>query len=79
MHAHILHGFRESEQITYCYHATLMVVPFNVRECSNYENKTRPTWEQMSQLAIEIRATPTLKPAGFRIGEEPEKEVVPHS
>jgi len=52
-----------------------MVVPFKVRECSNYSDKTRPSWEQMEDLAIEIRATPTLKPAGFRTAPESESEV----
>jgi hypothetical protein len=69
-HSHILQGFRESEEVTYCYYATLMVVPFKVRECSNFQDKARPTWEQMEELAIEIRPTPTLKSAGFR-GREP--------
>ena len=64
-HSHILQGFRESEEVTYCYYATLVVVPFKVRECSNYQDKARPTWEQMEELAIEIRPTPTLKSAGF--------------
>jgi hypothetical protein len=75
VHSHILQGFRESEEVTYCYYATLMVVPFKVRECSNFQDKARPTWEQMEELAIENRPTPTLKSAGFRSGEESETEV----
>src|SRR5664279_1162863 len=67
-HSHILRGYRESEEVTFCYYASLMVVPFKVRECSNYSDKTRPSWEQMEDLAIEIRPTPTLKSAGFRNG-----------
>jgi hypothetical protein len=74
-HSHILQGFRESEEVTYCYYATLMVVPFKVRECSSYEDKARPTWEQMKDLAIEVRPTPTLKSAGFRLEESPASEV----
>jgi hypothetical protein len=31
----------------------------------------------MQDLAIEIRATPTLKPAGFFADQEPESEVAP--
>ena len=76
-HSHILRGYRESEEVTYCYYATLMVVPFKVRDCSNYTDKARPNWEQMKDLAIEIHATPTLKAAGFCVELEPEgKEAV---
>ncbi len=71
-HSHILRGYRESEEVTFCYYARLMSVLFKIRECSNYSDKTRPSWEQMEELAIEIRATPTFKSAGFR--REPESE-----
>jgi hypothetical protein len=66
-HAHILRGFRESEEIAYCNFASdLIRVPFKVRDCSNYTDKTRLTWDRMQDLAIEIRATPTLTSAGLR-------------
>ena len=74
-HSHILRGFRESEEVTYCYYARLMVVPFKVRDCSNYSDKTRPSWEQMEELAIEIRPAPTLKAAGFRNGTDSTSKV----
>ena len=74
-HSHILRGYRESEEVTFCYYASLMVVPFKVRECSNYSDKTRPSWEQMEDLATEIRPTPTLKSAGFRNGSGSVSEV----
>ena len=74
-HSHILRGYRESEEVTFCYYASLMVVPFKVRDCSNYSDKTRPSWEQMEELAIEIRPTPTLKSAGFRNGAGSSSEV----
>jgi len=66
--------YRESEEVTFCYYATLMVVPFKVRDCSNFSDKARPNWEQMQDLAIEIRPTPTLKSAGFCAEAESEKE-----
>ena len=74
--AHILRGFRESEEIVYCTFAfdQLLVVPFKVRECSNYTDKHRPTWEQMQDLAIEIRPLSSAKPAGFRRQKGPESE-----
>ena len=76
-HAHILRGFRESEEIVYCNFNfdQLLVVPFKVRECSNYTDKHRPTWEQMQDLAIEIRPPVSLaKPAGFHQRKGPESE-----
>jgi len=67
-HAHILQGFRESEEIVYCAFVfnQLLQVPFKVRECSNYADRNRPTWEQMEELAIDILPTSSAKPAGFR-------------
>jgi hypothetical protein len=45
-----------------------MMLPFRVRGCSNDQDKTCLTWEQMEDLAIEIRPKPTFKPVGFRTG-----------
>jgi hypothetical protein len=75
-HAHILRGFRESEEIVYCTFSfrQLLVVPFKVRECSNHSDKTRPTWEQMEDLAIQILPTSFAKPAGFRQQDERDSE-----
>ena len=75
-HAHIMRGFRESEELTYCnFPADLILAPFKVRDCSNYSDKTRPTWDQMQDLAIEIRPVSFAKPAGFSKKPEPENEV----
>jgi hypothetical protein len=67
VHAHIVHGYRESETIVACmfsYDHPLMV-PFKVRECTNHEHKNRPTWEQMEKLALPIMEATTSKKAGF--------------
>lgn len=74
-HSHILRGYRESEEVTYCYYARLMVVPFKIRDCSNYSDKMRPSWEQMEDLAIEIRPAATFKSAGFCNDEASKSEV----
>ena len=75
-HAHILRGFRESEEIVYCIFGLdqMLLVPFKVRDCSNYTDKHRPTWEQMQDLAIEIRPVSLAKPAGFRQWNDSERE-----
>jgi hypothetical protein len=76
-HAHVLRGYRESEELTYCNFAIdLILVPFKVRDCSNYSDKTRPTWDQMQDLAIEIRPVSFAKPAGFRKKSESENAAV---
>ena len=75
-HSHILRGYRESEELTYCNFPTdLILVPFKVRDCSNYSDKTRPTWDQMQDLAIEIRPVSFAKPAGFNRRSVSESEV----
>jgi hypothetical protein len=70
MHAHILRGFRESEEIVYCNtsYYRLLLVPFKVYECSKHMDRTRPTSEQMEDLAIDILpiSSTSAKPAGFR-------------
>ena len=42
-YSHILRGYRESEEVTFCYYASLMAVLFKIRECSNYSDKTQPS------------------------------------
>lgn len=66
--AHIMRGYRESEQVTMCndVHPNI-VVPFPIYECSNYYDKNRPSWKQMSELAIDVVPAP-LKPVGFKTG-----------
>src|ERR1700758_368158 len=68
-HAHIIVGFRESETMMFCTYAydQLLAVPFKVRDCSNYDDKNRPTWKQMEDLALPIKETTTSKTTGFRI------------
>lgn len=66
-YAHILRGYRESEEVVYCnFPNDLLLVPFKVYECSNYWDKNRPSWEQMQKLAIDVLPTSSAKKAGFR-------------
>jgi hypothetical protein len=67
-YAHIMTGYRESEQVTMCnaIHPNI-VVPFLMYECSGYYDKNRPTWNQMQNLAIDVVTTP-IKPVGFKSG-----------
>lgn len=66
-HAHIVRGYRESEELVYCNYVfeQLLPVPFKVRECVNHSDKNKPSWEQMEKLAIEIKPAVSYKPVGF--------------
>jgi hypothetical protein len=75
--AHVMRGFRESEELVYCCFATPMfLVPFSVRDCNDHSDRNRPTWEQMEKLAIEVRPTKRSKEVGFakKSGSDEEKE-----
>ena len=65
-HAHILSGYRESEMMVVCT-ATYpdFPVPFVVRECSGYNDKNRPDWDQMEKLAIDVAPVSFAKKVGF--------------
>ena len=65
-------GYRESDLFVICTNASPnRVVPFTVRECTEYQDRNRPDWEQMEKLAINLtqevkrRATPGFRRAGF--------------
>lgn len=66
-HAHILSGYRESEMLVVCT-ATYpdFAVPFIVRECTGYNDKNRPDWDQMEKLAIDVAPVSFAKKVGFR-------------
>jgi len=74
VHAHILRGFRESEEVTYCTYDRPLVVPFKVYECSSYTDRNRPTWKQMEDLAIDILPLSSSKSAGFRMQPASEED-----
>jgi hypothetical protein len=63
--ARIIEGYAESERLVFCdamYPTTR--IPFNVRQCSMYEDKRLPDFCQMQKIAWEIRS----KSAGARAG-----------
>ena len=70
-HAHIISGYRETEALVFCNFAWEQVipVPFKVRECSNYTDRNRPSWEEMKDLALQIEPSSSLKPVGFRVAK----------
>jgi hypothetical protein len=82
-HAQILIGYRESEMMVVCT-ATYpdFVVPFVVRECTGFNDKAKPDWDQMEKLAIDVAPVSFAKKVGFRSpdaqrdegGIEPDKD-----
>ncbi|HEY1502111.1 MAG TPA: hypothetical protein VGF88_21220 [Acidobacteriaceae bacterium] len=69
-YSHILSGYRESEMMVVCT-ATYpdFPVPFVVRECSGYNDRNRPDWDQMEKLAIDVAPINFAKKVGFRSQE----------
>lgn len=63
--AHIQRGFRESEETVFCCFSKFRPVPFKVADCTDFNNKTVPTREQMERIALIVQARPARKRAGF--------------
>ena len=48
-------GYRESDLLVICTNASPNFrVPFAVYECSEFSDRHKPSWDQMSKLAIEV-------------------------
>ena len=48
-------GYRDSDLLVICMRADPSFrVPFTVYECSEFSDRHKPTWDQMSKLAIEV-------------------------
>src|SRR5215510_7731548 len=71
VNARIIEGYAESERLVLCdamYPPTR--VPFNVRQCSMYEDKRLPDFEEMKEFAWEIRRKDAGAKAGFVLASE---------
>jgi hypothetical protein len=70
-------GYRESDVLAICTNTNPNIkLPFIVHECSEFQDKSRPDWEQMEKLAIEIAPVRVSKKTkGFNFGApgQPEK------
>jgi hypothetical protein len=79
VHAHVEHGFRESEQLVIC-QATYPErrVPFRVRECTGYVEVKRQSLKQMEEIAWILAPRGAKRQAGFAPPKSPgsdEREV----
>ena len=68
-------GYRESDRLVICNKTTPdMVVPFAVLECSGFDDKYRPNWQQMQSLAIDLQPVRvSSRTAGFSTLSETHK------
>lgn len=74
--ARIIEGYAESERLVFCdamYPPTR--VPFNVRQCSMYEDKRLPDFCQMEKIAWEIRSKNAGAVSGFVLASDIENSV----
>jgi len=64
--AHAQKGFRESEDLVFCaFGPELRRIPFPVRDCTDFLNRTLPTRRQMEEIALLIPNQPARKRVGF--------------
>jgi hypothetical protein len=73
--ARIIEGYAESERLVFCdamYPATR--IPFNVRQCSMYEDRRLPAFCQMQKIAWEIRSKSAGSVAGFVTVPDPDPQ-----
>ncbi len=68
-------GYRESDLLVICTHASPNIaVPFTVFDCSEFSDKHKPTWEEMTKLAIVVNpARVSQRTRGF----QPQTKVAP--
>jgi hypothetical protein len=73
--ARIIQGYAESERIVFCDAAYPPIrVPFRVRECSMYEDKRLPDFDDMEEIAWQIRSKSAGHKAGFILLADVEKQ-----
>ncbi|WP_263410087.1 hypothetical protein [Terriglobus tenax] len=65
--AHIQTGFADSERLVRCMESwsAPFEVPFPVRDCSNYSNRTLPDLTKMEKIAWELNFRRSTHPLGF--------------
>ena len=76
-HGQFMTGYRESDLLVICGNLyPSFRLPFVVHECSDFEDRLRPGWEQMEKLAIQIAPVRVSKKTrGFNLTDptRPEK------
>lgn len=75
---HVIEGHRESDLLVICMrNDPSFAIPFKVYNCSEFNDKQKPTWEQMTKLAIDVAPMRVSnKMAGFAKTVVPIRESV---
>ena len=78
-HGLVVTGYRESDVLVVCTITSPSIrLPFVVRECSDFEDRHQPDWQQMEKLAIEIQPVRVSKKTrGFHLAEPAKPEIEP--
>ena len=59
-------GYRESDVLAICNNSRpSRVLPFTVYECTDYQDRNRPDWDQMHKLALTLNETRRKPIRGF--------------
>jgi hypothetical protein len=65
-HARIIQGYAESERIVICTGMYDPIrIPFKVMQCTDYEDRRLPDFENMKEIAWQIRSKSAGSVAGF--------------
>ena len=65
-HARIIQGYAESERIVLCTGVYPRVqITFKVRQCTDYEDRRMPDFEDLEEIAWQIRGKSAGHEAGF--------------
>ncbi|HXZ11525.1 MAG TPA: hypothetical protein VEG64_03950 [Candidatus Sulfotelmatobacter sp.] len=75
LHAHLVRGFRENEEMVVC-QATYPGerIPFRVRECSGFAERQRQTLSQMEKIAWVLTPKGVKRQAGFAANGDQSKD-----
>jgi hypothetical protein len=65
-HGQIIQGYAESERIAFCTKLWDAVrIPFKVRQCSGYEDRRLPDFDEMKEIAWQLSSKSAGHEAGF--------------
>jgi hypothetical protein len=67
-HVHMQRGYRESDEVVFCTYASWnapRLVPFKVRDCTDYTDRDTPSRDQLEEMAILIEPRSAAKAPGF--------------
>lgn len=77
-HARIIQGYAESERIVLCTSLYDPIrIPFKVMQCTDYEDRRLPHYDEMKEIAWPICSKSAGHEAGFVTVEKPQRKQEP--